>query len=162
MTKVISNTSPLIGLTRINLLHILRDLWGEIIIPDAVYKEVVINGEGKPGVEAIKNACKGWIKIVSVKDKQEVDVLKAILDDGEAEIIALGQELNADLLLVDNREPRLFAASVNLKVMGTVGIVIFGWRKGIIENPINEIYNLRLNGFWISDSIIEQIKSSIS
>lgn len=69
MLNVISNASPLIALTGINLLHILNDLWKEIIIPEAVYKEVVINGEGKPGVAAIKSACTSWIKVVSARNK---------------------------------------------------------------------------------------------
>lgn len=50
-------------------------------------------------------------------------MLQAVLDEGEAEVVSLGQEMKADLLLLDNREPRLFARTVNLKVMGTVGII---------------------------------------
>jgi len=42
MRKIISNASPLIGLCSISLLHILKELWNEIIIPEAVYREVVI------------------------------------------------------------------------------------------------------------------------
>ncbi|MBE7443770.1 MAG: DUF3368 domain-containing protein [Planctomycetia bacterium] len=161
MLKVISNASPLIALTGINLLHILNDLWKEIIIPEAVYKEVVTNGEEKPGVGAIKSACKSWIKVVSARNKQEIDALRAILDDGEAEVITLGQELSADLLLLDNREPRLFATSVNLKVMGTIGVIRLAWQRGLVEDPVKEIYRLRFNGFWISDKLIEQIKLDI-
>lgn len=162
MATVISNASPLIGLSVINMLHILKDLWGEIIIPDAVYREVVTNGAGMPGVDALTEACKNWIKVVSAKNNKEVKVLQTVLDEGEAEVITLGQELNADLLLIDNREPRLFATTVNLKVIGTVGVIRLAWQRGLIREPVKEIYRLRLNGFWISDQLIEQIKSEIS
>ncbi len=158
MSTVISNASPLIGLCRIDLLHILKDLWGKLIIPDAVYKEVVLDGAGKHGADIISDACKDRIKVVSVKNRQEVDVLQALLDIGESEVIALGQELNANILLLDNREPRLFARAVNLKVIGTVGIIKLAWDKGFIKEPVKGLYKLRLNGFWIDDKLIDKFK----
>lgn len=158
MDTVISNASPLIGLCRIDLLHVLKELWGKIIIPDAVYKEIVIDGSGKLGTDVIANACKNWIKVISVKNRNEVEVLQAVLDEGESEVIALGQELNADLLLLDNREPRFFAKTVNLTVMGTVGIIKLAWQRSLIKEPVKELYKLRLNSFWIDDKLIEQLK----
>lgn len=161
MTIVISNASPLIGLSGINLLPILKDLWSEIIIPDAVYKEIVIDGEGKPGAHSIASACNNWIKVVAVKNKNEVEALQTVLDKGESEVIAMGQELSADLLLLDNREPRLFARTVGLKVIGTVGIIQLMWQKGLIKDPVKELYRLRIIGFWIDNELIEQVKSKI-
>lgn len=161
MAIVISNASPLIGLCGVKMLHILKDLWGQIIIPDAVYKEVVVQGAGRYGVDSIAKACGDWINVVSVKDKQEVDALQAILDEGESEVITLGQELNADLLIIDNREPRLFAAAVNLKVVGTVGVIKLAWQKGLIIEPVDMLNRLRINGFWISDQLMERIISEI-
>lgn len=161
MPVFISNASPLIGLARIEQLHILKRLWSEIVIPDAVYKEVVIEGKGKQGANAIEEACKEWIRVVSVKNRSEVDVLQTVLDEGEAEVITLGQEIKADLLILDNREPRNFARTVNLKVIGTIGVIRFAWMKGLIKEPIHEINKLLLNGFWIDEKLIEQIKKDI-
>ena len=64
------------------LFYILKELWSEVIIPEAVYKEVVIEGEGKPGVDVIENACKDWIKVVSVNNMNEVEAIQAVLDEG--------------------------------------------------------------------------------
>jgi len=161
MRKIISNASPLIGLCSISLLHILKELWNEIIIPEAVYREVVINGSGKPGASVIAEACHKWITVSSVKNMQVTQVLRALLDEGESEVIALGQEINADMLLLDNREPRLFASAINLNVIGTVGIIKLAWHKGLIKEPAEEIYRLRDKGFWISNSLIEQIKKEM-
>jgi len=161
MPVFISNASPLIGLAGIEQLHILKRLWSEIVIPDAVYKEVVIEGKGKQGANAIEKACKEWIRVVSVKNRSEVDVLQTVLDEGEAEVITLGQEIKADLLILDNREPRNFARTVNLKVIGTIGVIRFAWMKGLIKEPIHEINKLLLNGFWIDEKLIEQIKKDI-
>ena len=161
MTAVISNASPLIGLCKIDLLYVLKELWREVTIPEAVYREVVVDGKGKPGSNVIENACKDWIKVVAVKNRHEVEALQAILDKGESEVIALGQELKADLLLLDNKEPRLFAKGIDLDVIGTVGIIRLAWEKELIEDPVKQIHHLRLNGFWIHDEIVEQFKKGI-
>lgn len=158
MSTVISDSSPLIGLSMIDLLDILRDLWGKIIIPDAVYKEVVVEGAGKAGADIVAKACNDWIKVVSATNKNEVEVLQAVLDEGESEVIVLGQELKTDILLLDNREPRLFARTVKLKVIGTVGVIKLAWQKGLIKNPVKELYKLRLNGFWLGNELIERLK----
>lgn len=162
MNIVISNASPLISLCKIDLLHILKELWSEIIIPDAVYREAVEDGYGKPGANIIAVACKSWIKVLSVKNRNEVEALNAVLDEGESEVIALGQELKSDIILMDNREPRLFAKTVNLKVIGTIGIVNMGWQKGLIKDPGNELHKLKLNGFWIDDKLMERVKRGMN
>jgi predicted nucleic acid-binding protein len=162
MLIVISNASPLIALTRIDRLQILKLLWKEIVIPEAVYMEVVVNGKGKPGADIISTACKEWIRVVPVENIQEVKILKAVLDDGEAEVIALGQQLKAKLLLLDNREPRLFASAANLNLIGTVGIIKLAWRKGLLMEPLRELQKLKLNGFWISESLMSKIREEIN
>jgi predicted nucleic acid-binding protein len=161
MSVIISNASPLIGLSAIDQLDILKELWTEIIIPEAVYKETVIDGRGKQGADKINAACGDWIKVAAVENRSEVEALKTILDNGEAEVIALGQELKAGLLLLDNREPRIFAKSVGMRVIGTVGVIRLAWQKGIIKKPIDELYKLRLNGFWIDDELIKRFADDI-
>jgi predicted nucleic acid-binding protein len=161
MLKVVSNASPLIGLSPIKQLHLAKELWKEIIIPRAVFDEVVVAGKDKKGSVAIIEACDDWIKVFDVQNKKEVEALQAILDKGESEVIALGQELNADLLLLDNREPRLFARTVNLKVLGTVGIIKMAWQKGLIKDPMEKLHHLKINGFWLSNSLLEKIENEI-
>lgn len=68
--KVISDSSPLIGLSSIGQLNILKSLWNNIIIPEAVYNEVVILGKDKKGSMEVKAACKEWIKVRNVQNRQ--------------------------------------------------------------------------------------------
>lgn len=157
MSLIISNASPLIGLCHLQQLHLLKALWSEITIPQAVYKEVVLADATKPGAHAVKEACQDWIHVVSAQNISEVQVLQAILDEGEAEAIALGQELHADLIILDNREPRIFAQKVGLKVIGTVGIIKLAWQKGFIQNPVEELRRLQRHSFWIDNALIERI-----
>ncbi|MCK6468136.1 MAG: DUF3368 domain-containing protein [Candidatus Brocadia sinica] len=51
--------------------------------------------------------------------------------------------------------------TVNLKMIGTVGVIRFAWTKGLIKEPIHEINKLRMNGFWISEKIIKQFEKDI-
>jgi len=162
MSIIISNASPLISLCSINRIQILKLLWKEIVIPKAVYREVVEEGAGKTGADIIAMACKDWIKVVPVQNMLEVEALKAILDDGEAEVIALGQELNAKLLLLDNREPRLFASAANLSIIGTVGVIKLAWEKRLIEDPVSELKKLRQEGFWIGEGLLNRIKEEVN
>jgi len=55
MNVVVDSTS-LISLAKIEQIGILKALFGEITICEAVYNEVVILGRGRPGAEEVKNA----------------------------------------------------------------------------------------------------------
>lgn len=160
--KVISDSSPLIALASIKELDLVRKLWGHIIIPKAAFKETVVVGRKKPGASDIANACKSWIKVTNAKNRREVVALETILDKGEAEVITLGQEVKADLLLLDNKEPRLFARTLDFEVLGTIGIIKMAWQKGVVSDPVSKLRQLRLKGFWIHDVLFNKILSDLS
>ena len=103
--KVISNTTPLIGLASIDQFELLRQLFGGIIIPRAVYNEVVIAGREKGGAKR-EVLTANWIKTVSVKDRLAVEILLDELDLGAAETIVLAREINADWVLMDEKKGR--------------------------------------------------------
>ena len=67
---VVSDSSPLINLVRIGKLTILWDLYGELHIPEAVWEEAVLKGEGQAGANEIKTA--PWVKTQSVKNTELV------------------------------------------------------------------------------------------
>jgi len=160
--KVISNSSPLIALSSIKELDLIRKLWGRIIIPRAVFKETVVAGKRKSGASDIASACRSWIRVINVKNRQEVAALQTVLDEGEAEVVTLGQEVKADLLLFDNREPRLFAGTLNFKVLGTIGIIKMGWQMGLVSDAGSKLQQLRQKGFWIDDILFNKILSDLS
>ncbi len=95
--SVVSNASPIIHLARIGQLELLRQLYGEIFVPEAVWEEVVVKGEGKIGAEEIQRA--KWIKRKRVSNHPLVKALRRELDAGEAEAIALAIEVGAESLL---------------------------------------------------------------
>lgn len=153
---IVSNSSPLINLAAINKLDLLEKLYGEIRIPEAVWKEVVIDGKGQPGSEAVKRA--RWIKKESVTDNAFVKMLMFTLDKGESEAIALTREKGAELLIIDERFARDVACSIGLHYIGTLGILREAKSKGLIRSIKSHISSLRtIAGFWISDEVYKEI-----
>jgi len=93
--SIVSNASLLINLARIGKLRILKELYDELIIPEAVWHEIVVEGAGQPGADEVKAA--DWIKQRAVTNRGLTQALKQELDAGEAEAIALALEIEADL-----------------------------------------------------------------
>lgn len=84
---VVSNASPLIALARVNRLELLRALFGRLIIPDAVWNEIVLSGVGKAGKADFLRA--DWIETRPVNDRALTSLLKHDLGAGESEAIVL-------------------------------------------------------------------------
>ena len=105
----VSNTSPLMNLAIIDRLDLLRDFCETVHVPEAVWDEIVIRGDGKPGSREVASA--NWIERHKVENEHLVVALREQLDAGESEAIALALQLNAPLLLIDETEGRRVAAS---------------------------------------------------
>ena len=119
---VVANSTPLIGLSRIRRLHILEELFGKVIVPAAVFREVsVVRGE-LPGAQEVRGA--EWIETREVHSRTVVEFLALTVDAGEAEAIALAKEIGADLLLIDDRRGRRTANGVGLSISGTPGVLL--------------------------------------
>jgi predicted nucleic acid-binding protein len=83
--RVVSNSSALINLTRIGKLTLLRELFGVLIVPDAVWQEVVVEGAGQPGADEIGSA--DWIQRQAVMNMQLVQALQQDLDGGKRRLL---------------------------------------------------------------------------
>ncbi len=155
MLKVVSNSSPLIHLTKIGRLELLKEYFQEIIIPEAVYRECILEGNDREEVELTKNA--NWIKILQVKDQKLVRLLKSSLDDGESEAIALSLENGADLILLDDSDAREKARLYGLKITGIIGILLRAEIDGKVTSLKENIKRLKETGFYLSDSLVAEI-----
>lgn len=152
---IVSDSSPLIHLSRIGRLGLLRELFREILVPHAVYREVVIEGRGRPGSGEVEEA--SWISVMKIRNEQLKRVLQLVLDEGEAEAIVLALETSANLVLLDDREARLQAKRLGLKVAGTIGILLRAKKLGLISNLKAELDKLEETGFRISKSLQEEV-----
>jgi predicted nucleic acid-binding protein len=151
---VASNTSPLTNLAAISQFELLQALFSEIHIAVGVVDELSFGGIKYPGAAEVESA--NWTVIHRVKDQSLVDALRLDLDRGESETIALGLQLDADLILMDEQDGRRAAQFLNLAVMGTVGLLIRGKRLGIISEVQFYLDALRQQaGFYLSDTVYD-------
>lgn len=119
---IVSDTSPISNLLRIGQLPLLQALYGSVVIPDSVYKE--LRALESFGVDTSWLGNTEWITIQPVGNKALAESLKDELDPGEAEAIALAIELKADRLLMDERLGRQVAQKFSLKVTGLLGVLV--------------------------------------
>jgi len=154
--STVSNASPLISLARIGKLDLLRQLYGELTIPSAVWQEVVIEGVGQPGASDVEAAA--WIKRRAVTNRELVRALQQELDAGEAEAIALALEIGAELLLMDERLGRETARHLGLRYTGLIGILIEAKRKDLVGAVKPQLDALRdVAGFRVSDALYTRV-----
>lgn len=163
MPLVISDSSTLIHLAAINRLNLLKELYSEITIPAAVWQEVAVEGQERPGaIEVRAGHDNGWISIVTVADQHLLRLLKRDLHAGEAEVIALAVERNADLVLLDETEARQIAELYEIPKTGAVGILIRAVVEGKIPALQPQLDALRREGgFWIAEELYRRALEAV-
>ncbi len=159
--KVVADASVLISLSRIKQLDILHDRFPEgALIPPAVWKEVVEEGGGRPGAREVSES--EWISIQDFTEQGIKNLLQIDLDEGEVAAIALAYEINADVVLLDERDARLAAKQLGLSVLGTVGILIWAKQNGKLSSLQDTLHELQVQGkFRISQNLYEQALSVV-
>jgi predicted nucleic acid-binding protein len=151
---VVSDSTILIGLVKIGKLDILKEIFFKVYIPEEVFKEVVERGKGKPGSKVIKEAA--WIEVKPVKDKIQAKFLLGSLEKGEAEVLVLARELEADLILLDEEKARKSAVIAGFEIMGLLGLFVLAKNLGLIDEVRSLVDELMIKRFRISDKIIEK------
>ncbi len=150
--KVVSNSSPLIFLSAIGMLDLLKAEFGEIIVPEAVYDEVT--SKELKGSNEVKHA--DWIKVQTIKNIDMPSFLP-MLDRGEESAIVLAIEQDADLVLLDDLAGRRAAMMQGLNVMGTLGFLKAMHRKGRIKNFKDVLDSLQKYGFWMNADLYKRM-----
>ncbi len=152
---VVVNTSPIIYLSSINQISLLKKLFQKVFIPYAVNQEVMSGGKDVFGVREIKN--KKWIKTKKIENKLAKRYLLTDIDDGEAEVIVLAEELKASTIIMDDRLGRKIAKLRGFNVIGTLRILITAKEKSLITEVKPLIKKLKEVGFWISNDVYKAI-----
>ena len=126
---VVSDTTPLISLLKIGRLDLLKKLFGEIFIPQAVFNELTVDERFQMEANQIKN--EKFILVKTVNNLEPVGILKRAvgLDQGESEAIVLADELKADLLLMDEAKGRKVSVEMGHRIIGTIGILMAAYEE---------------------------------
>ena len=129
---VISDTTPILSLLKAGCLGLLEKLYGNVLIPQAVYRELAENPAYLEEARIIKAT--EFLSVAAVENIKSVEVLRSVtgLDAGESEALIMYDEKNADLLLMDEHKGRRVAKQLKVKYIGTAGILMLAYDKGHI------------------------------
>ncbi len=150
---IICNATPLINFAAIDRLDLLQVLFGQVLIPQAVYNETTVLGFS--GTQAVLQAIdSGWLQVYPAP----VANLPATLDDGEREAIALALTVPQPRILLDEQEARRVAQGLGLQVMGTLGILLLAKENQVILQ-VRSLLDAMIQDaqYWVSASLYEQL-----
>ncbi len=150
----IADSGPLICLARINQLDLLRRLFSKILVPPEVWHEVTIKGQGYPGAQEISRVT--WF-IFQTPDPQLIKPLSILLDEGEAQAIALAQTIPNGIILLDDARARKIAARLEIKQIGTIGLLLRAKKHNLIEKIKPYLDALVENGIYIRRELLDAV-----
>lgn len=152
---VVSDSSPIISLSAIGQLDLLKALFGHIVIPVEVFREVGHEGSARPGARELAQP---WIEVANVRDVGQVRTLGSRLDSGEAATLTLALELQATTVLLDEKRGRLEATRMGLKPVGVLGILQLAKKEGLVPalRPLLTDLHDRA-GFRIHPNLLQRV-----
>lgn len=150
---VISDTSPLCYLLLIDLIDLLPALYDRVIIPEIIRDELAAS-KSPPIVQAWIAQPPIWLEIRAVTSSNSFSADE--IDPGERDAIALAEELQADLILLDDQAARTIAAKRGLAIVGVLGILVKAGQQGKIDFP-TAIARLQQTTFRASASLIQTL-----
>ena len=150
---IVSDTSPVTNLIRVDHLFILQVLFKKLVIPEAVYEELC-----EIPVQQKIISEQNWITVTPVTNLALVAKLEHQLDKGEAESIALAMQLQADYLLIDEIRGRHIAEEMGLKIVGLLGILVKAKQENsvMLVRPLLERL-IKEAGFRIHISLYDRV-----
>lgn len=144
---VVADTSPINYLVLIGHIEILNEIYGEVLIPEAVYDELR-DGSAPSAVRNWLLAAHPWLQVRQVTSDHEETGL-AILDPGERDAILLAQSLHADRLVINRGVP----------VIGTLGVLADASGRGLLELP-KPLAALQKTNFHAAPELIRRLLSN--
>ncbi len=151
--KAICNTGPLIALSIIDRIDVLRHLFELVAVPEAVHKEVLEGGITGAGLANYRKV--NWIKVVRPAITLD-PLLTTSLDSGEAAVIGLAREMNINIVIIDERKARKIARTIyGLHVIGSARVLVEAKRQGLLNNVGAALQSMRDGGYWIGDLIVD-------
>lgn len=161
----VSNSTPLIYMAKIGRLNVIRDVFGRIFIPDAVFDEAIAKGKALNVSDAfiIERAVGVWI--IRERVKPEIDDEYRFLDantrlgSGEREAVKLCKQLEAKYLIADDKEARRVAKMLGITPIGTCGVIIQAHKEKIVtKDQAKRVLNELLRaGFRIDAELYSRI-----
>lgn len=151
--SVVANNTPLVALWVLGRVDLLRDLFGEVLIPESVHQEFLAT-ERSVRQQALDNA--PWIQATAL-DQPRRALAFAGLDRGEADVLALAEERQARLVIIDERRGRRYARRMGFPLTGTLGVLLLAKERSLVPRVAPLIEELREAGLYISQGLVEEM-----
>ena len=148
---IVSDTGPLAVLFKARLLFILKEVHEEVLVPEAVARELRRKPEG-----TIIFSDNPWINATEVKNTELVKALMLVVDEGEAEAIALALHSGARIL-IDEKRGRNAARKLGLEIRGTLGLFVEAKKKDTKRSVKDCIDKLLEVGYYLDYELIEEV-----
>lgn len=150
--------SPLIALYRANLHMLLPQIFPEILVPEAVWAEVVNGTYDDPAAKGLPAAT--WARKTAVPNRSEVQAWN--LGAGETALLSLAFADKRLKVVLDDRAARRCANVFGISTMGTAGVVVIAKRRGLIPSVEQALRQLQTAGLWMSEALISQLATQDS
>ncbi len=144
---VVCDAGPLIALEQIARLDLLRTLYGQVIVPTVVAREVT------PTLPVLPE----WIEVRGHVGTPRSPLAQGRLDDGEFAAILLARVLAADVIVLDDLDARIFARRLGLAIVGTAGILLRAKRAGAIAAVRPLLDELLASGLFLGGAVIHEV-----
>ena len=149
---LVADASALIALSACDSLHLLDVLFGNVIVPEAVYVEVVVND--KPQFLRLQSYLQGKVRPVNM---DRFVYLDAFADAGETQAMLLYKEVAADYLLIDDRRGRKVAHINQIKTIGLMGVLLQAKRLGLISQVEPLLAEIAASPVFIGAGLIQTV-----
>ncbi len=156
---VVADTGPLIILSGISQLFLLKKMYRTIHIPQTVFEELQL-GLSYPETKSLTAALDaGWIEVHHLEENAypAFKELKKVVDPGEAEAIVLGKKIGCDFLIIDDRKGRKVAVNHGLQIVGVAGILLAAKHKGYINAVKPLVEKMAGLGYRLSPGLCTEI-----
>lgn len=151
---VVSDTTCISALFLISKIHLLKQLFKEVVIPEPVFSELLALENFGKDVALLRDT--SWLLIKSATPGPVLSQLLTNLDKGEAHALAIALELRADLIIIDERKGRKQAELMKLNYTGLGGVLLRAKNAGLIPLIAPVLDDLKEKaGFYLSDSVRE-------
>jgi uncharacterized protein len=150
---IVADSGPIISFARAGRLDLLKQVTTELIISDAVFEEIVVSGDDRPGAEEVKQGL--WIKRATVQDRSLLENMAGKLSRGESEAIVLAKELDA-YLLVDELEARKEASRLGINYFGSLRIIKEAKERGVISKAKAVLDDLVASSTYLDDTLYQR------
>ncbi|MCC7537650.1 MAG: DUF3368 domain-containing protein [Deltaproteobacteria bacterium] len=157
----VADSSPLIALASIGRLDLLPRQYESVVIPPAVYREVVLEGNDRSGAAEVGQAT--WVRVVPLEEPAQLEQIRELraaysgLGSGEIEAVLLASLLGADELLMDDPRGRQLARLRGVRVVGTIAVLVAAHDRGWTGDPVPEVERLADQGFRVSRATLDDL-----